>query len=80
MLPHRNTEIRILAIRGLDGWLATLGYWSARKNFNVVRLLGGGVDEVGFMDSCEDCGGFVEGYGDVGCEEDRGTELKGGPF
>ncbi|KAF5869045.1 uncharacterized protein Bfra_011587 [Botrytis fragariae] len=32
-----------LAIKGLDGWLATLGNWSAPRYVNVVRVLGGGL-------------------------------------
>ncbi|KAF7924935.1 uncharacterized protein EAE98_007023 [Botrytis deweyae] len=30
-----------LAIKGLDGWLETLGNWSVRGNFNIARVLGG---------------------------------------
>ncbi|KAF7889331.1 uncharacterized protein EAF01_010824 [Botrytis porri] len=41
-----------LAMKGLDGWLATLGNWSARGNLTVVRALGGLMK------------GYMNGWGD----------------
>ncbi|KAF7891954.1 hypothetical protein EAF00_008256 [Botryotinia globosa] len=40
-----------LAIKGLDGWLDTLGNWSVRGNFDIVRVLGGMMKFVGRLTS-----------------------------
>ncbi|TGO09631.1 hypothetical protein BTUL_0159g00170 [Botrytis tulipae] len=40
-----------LAIKGLDGWLDTLGNWSVRGNFDIVRVLGGMMKFLGRLTS-----------------------------